>query len=103
MDDDEFTIEATVQTGGSGGSSAPGDLVYLGDALGKMQMYGIVGPPGPAGPPAEASITFEGTRPVSREWHYRMTFDGWEYTFPSKEVARKVREELLRMTLEGEL
>lgn len=60
------------------------------------------GPQGPQGPPGE--VIFErsdrGVRPAPA---VRFEVDGWEYSFPTPEQARIVRDKLMKMTLEGEL
>jgi hypothetical protein len=67
------------------------------------------GPPGPQGPPGAASPDEEwwrgdvwtaDTRPAPQ---FSYVVGAWEYSFPDKETARKVRDKLMRMTLEGEL
>lgn len=79
-----------------------GDVVYLGDALANVVFTGVVqGPPGPPGPVGEISLhTNYGAR---EEPALSFVVGGWEYSFPSKELARQVREKLISMTLEGEL
>lgn len=96
-----------------------GATVHLGDIVANTKIYGVVGEPGPsgevtctftvpvgpqpAGPPVPPVATlYAGTRHVP-EWCHKFTIDGWEYSFASKEIARKVRDELMRLTLEGEL
>jgi hypothetical protein len=90
----------------------PGDVVYIGDhtvSIGVLQ-----GPPGPAGPPGV--LTYE---PLTDKWvvsdedlaipatsrtpELSFDVDGWRFSFASVEIARRVREKLMSMTLEGEL
>jgi hypothetical protein len=62
-------------------------------------LFGIPGPAGPQGPPAD-DVWAAGTRPAPQ---FSFVVGAWEYSFPDKETARKVREKLMKMTLEGEL
>lgn len=79
-----------------------GDAVYLGQIISTQPIYGVAGPPGPPGPAGEVSVTY--TFPGAREVPPLVfAVDEWEYSFPTTELARKVRDELMRMTLEGEL
>lgn len=76
-----------------------------------MSIPVMQGPPGPAGTleitgydgnviTSLSDLARSGTRPVPE---LRFEVDGWEYSFPTKEHARMVREKLMEMTLEGEL
>jgi hypothetical protein len=71
----------------------PGDLT----ATGTFTIDALQGPPGP---PGETVVVYSGTR---AEPAVSFVVDGWEYSFASKQMAQKVMQKLISMTLEGEL
>lgn len=114
------TLDNPIDYNGTVRITAPdddGSMIYLGDVLSNAQLQGVIGPPGPPGPPGGV-LTHD---PISNNWVLSISdeeiavpgtsqtpalhidIDGWRFSFASVEIARKVREKLMSMTLEGEL
>jgi hypothetical protein len=85
-----YTMSAPGGAGGGGGSTSPpaqpGSALVWSEQL-KTWVPGD-------------ELPSQGSRLVPA---VRFEIDGWEYSFPSKEVARKVQDKLNGMILEGEL
>lgn len=115
MADDEPGEDITI-AGSVSSAPVPGDPVYLGTQEATVKLSALSSPD-PAlynhtisissdsgrsawVNPDVIRVRYSGTQKTPA---LRFTIGGWEYTFPTIEMARKVREKLMEMTLEGEL